>query len=315
MFAAFAKSSWVVALCPVILVGLIYGCQPSPLKSNPLSTKPVEVAAVISTRSPAATARAKQDVGEPVLAPASPTLIPTTTHTPTPWVTATPRATPTTAPTATATPIGACELRLPDDGLLTILTLEYGISRDYVPADLIPLSDYLPNSVTLGYPTEIRHIVLESLIKLIDDMHTDGLEPTIISGYRSYAAQAIAWSKWLVREPDRAAILSAPPGHSEHQLGTTLDFGSPELAGIVDEEEIEFHTYFYMTSESMWLAENAHSYGFTLSFPRQAFELTGFYYEPWHYRYVGIELATRLKDEGSFLTQYQFESQPIPCIP
>jgi len=149
---------------------------------------------------------------------------------------------------------------------------------------------------------------------MVEDMQAAGLRLFIISGYRSYASQAIAWNKWLAREGDRGAIVSAPPGHSEHQLGTTVDFGSPELEEIVG-EEIEFHTYFFRTREGLWLAENAPKYGFTLSYPRQAFDLTGFYYEPWHYRYVGVELATHLHQTGSFLTEYQLLTQEPPCIP
>jgi D-alanyl-D-alanine carboxypeptidase len=83
----------------------------------------------------------------------------------------------------------------------------------------------------------------------------------------------------------------------------------------VGSDDVEFHTYFYKTSEGIWLAENAHRYGFTLSYPREAFELTGFYYEPWHYRYVGVEMATMLKEIEMFLTEYQLLTQPEPCIP
>jgi D-alanyl-D-alanine carboxypeptidase len=204
---------------------------------------------------------------------------------------------------------------VPGDDLLAIVTLDYGLSRDFVPSNLVPLSSYLPSGVTLGYPTELRQIVIEPLVHMITDMQDADLQPMILSGYRSYAAQAIAWNKWLVQEPDRAQILSAPPGYSEHQLGTTIDIGSPELPDIMEQEDIQFHTYFYMTSESIWLVENAHKYGFTLSYPREALELTGFYYEPWHHRYVGIEIASHLKEVETFLAHYQFDTQPIPCIP
>lgn len=204
---------------------------------------------------------------------------------------------------------------MPEDDLFTIVTQTYGLSRDYEPADLVPLSDYLPVTVTLGYPTEVRRVVVEPLVQLIDDMHASGLRPTVNSGYRSYSAQVIAWNKWLGNQPETAAVFSAQPGHSEHQLGTTVDFGSPELPDIVGIEDVEFHTYFYQTSEGIWLAENAHRYGFTLSYPREAFELTGFYYEPWHYRYVGEEMATMLKEIDMFLTEYQLLTQPEPCIP
>lgn len=208
-----------------------------------------------------------------------------------------------------------CDERVPSDDLLTLVTLEYGLSREYEPADLVPLADYMPPSITLGYPTEIRKIIAQPLETMINDMRAVGLQPTIISGYRSYAAQAIAWNKWLTLEPERVSILSAPPGHSEHQLGTTVDFGSPELADIVGQEEIEFHTYFYQTSEGIWLEEHAHEYGFVLSYPRNALEVTGFYYEPWHFRFVGTELAAELKEKDLILTEHLLDLQPLPCLP
>ena len=237
------------------------------------------------------------------------------TNTPEPTATATASPTVTPSPTPTATPIGPCDARMPQDDLFTIVTQTYGLSRDYAPQDLALLTDYLPVDVTLGYPTELRQVALGPLIQMIADMQNAGLQPWILSGYRSYSAQAISWEKWNREEPERAAILSARPGHSEHQLGTTLDFGSPELAEIVGIEDIEFHTYFYQTSEGIWLAENAHRYGFTLSYPRGAQELTGFFYEPWHFRYVGEEMATFLHDAETYLTEYQLINQPEPCIP
>lgn len=241
--------------------------------------------------------------------PATPTTAATATPTPTPEATPTPTATPT------ATPIPLCSERMPDaNNLLTIVTLTYGISREYEPQDLVTIDSQLPFAVTLGYPTEVRESALQPLVDLIAAMQAEGLNPFIISGYRSYASQAIAYAKWKEKYPDTASILSARPGFSEHQLGTTVDFGSPELASIVG-EEIEFHTYFYQTSEGKWLTENAHKYGWTLSYPRDAFELTGFFYEPWHYRYVGVELATMLHEEETFLTAYLFNTYPVPCIP
>lgn len=200
-------------------------------------------------------------------------------------------------------------------GLTALVTAQYGISANYVPPGLVELSSYLPMTVTLGYPTQIRGIVAEPLAEMIADMHAAGLRPTIISGYRSYSAQSIARTKWQTEHPDRVSIISALPGHSEHQLGTTIDFGSPELPALVGDEEIEFHTNFYMTSEGQWLTENAHEYGFVLSYTRETFELTGMYYEPWHFRYVGKEMATMLKQEGVSLISYLLSSEPPPCIP
>ncbi len=285
---------------------LLAGCQPTIAEAvaqtavpTPLSPTPV----MTNTAVPAATHTIAS------AAPDTPTPLPTSTATPTPQATDTPTATPT------ATPIASCTQRVPQDDLLTLVTLTYGLSRDYEPQDLVSINDYFGVDVTLGYPNQIRAVAIEPLVAMVTDMQTAGLKPQLISGYRSYYSQSVAFSKWLELNPDSATIVSAPPGHSEHQLGTAVDFGSPELADVVGQPDIEFHTYFFKTSEGLWLLENAHRYGFTLSYTREAFELTGFYYEPWHYRYVGVEMATQLKEMGMTLTEYQLINQPEPCIP
>ena len=215
----------------------------------------------------------------------------------------------------TATPIASCTQRVPQDDLLTIVTQQYSLSRDYAPGDLVSLNDLLPFAVTKGYPNQLRQVAAEPLAAMIAEMQAAGLQPQLISGYRSYAQQEIAYRKWQEKEPERAAILSARPGHSEHQLGTAVDFGSPELPDIVGVPDIEFHTYFYQTSEGVWLGENAHRFGFTLSYPRDGSDITGFFYEPWHFRYVGVELATALHESGQTLTAYQLANLPQPCVP
>jgi D-alanyl-D-alanine carboxypeptidase len=289
----------------IILSHTLAGCQEAAVvvsaTSTPIAT--AQLTAFMATPSPGTT-RLMTSQQPP---------LPTPVHTSTRPPEAT--ATPSPSPTPTATPIGLCSERMPANGLTTLVTAEYGLSRDYVPPSLISISNYLPLTVTLGYPTQVRAIVAEPLVEMINDMHSAGLKPTVISGYRSYDAQAIAWAKWQEKHPDRASIISAPPGHSEHQLGTTIDFGSPELSTLVGDDEIEFHTNFYLTGEGKWLSEHAHEYGFVLSYPRETFELTGMYYEPWHYRYVGQEMAILLKDRGISLISYLTSDQPPPCIP
>jgi D-alanyl-D-alanine carboxypeptidase len=245
-------------------------------------------------------------------APPPPTVTAIPTVTPSPTAAST--DTPTPTPTWTPPPIGLCNNRVPsDDDLLTLVTHEYGLGRDYEPADLVPLADYFPVNITLGFPNEIRAVAIEPLVNMVNAMEAAGLRPFIISAYRSYSAQSIAWAKWVEYNPDYAAGLSARPGHSEHQLGTTIDFGSPELETVTGIEDIEFHTYFYLTSEGAWLTAHAHEYGFALSFPPDTLEITGFYYEPWHFRYIGIELATQLKEQDTYLIKYLLENFPLPC--
>jgi zinc D-Ala-D-Ala carboxypeptidase len=297
----------------ILVAGLLVSCRPD-------STPPSTIAVHLTEQNkPAAKVDKNQSLALELNTPQSATNTPIsfTLQAIESTSTAVPSSTPspTAVSTPTPTPIGSCEIRMPEDDLLAVVTLNYNLSRDYEPEDLVLLTDYLPMSVTLGYPSQIRREALDPLLDMIGDMQAEGLAPRVVSAYRSYAAQAIAWNKWNKLYPEHASIISAPPGHSEHQLGTVVDFGSPELAGIVGQDDIEFHTYFYKTNEGIWLAENAHQYGFTLSYPLEAFELTGFYYEPWHYRYVGVEIATRLKQLGTTLTEYQLANNSQPCIP
>ncbi len=284
---------------------MIAGCQ---------GATAVSMAEVQEGAATAVSTATHQPTSQPTLLPTSqPTHQPTSQPTIPPPPTSTPLPTVTPSPTATAVP--ACDQRLPDDSLFTIVTLIYGLSRDYEPADLVDLNEHLPQRVTQGYPTQLRQVAVQPLVLMIADMEAAGLHPQVLSGYRSYSAQAIAWAKWNESHPDSASIVSAPPGHSEHQLGVTVDLGSPELPDIVGEEDIEFHTYFYMTREGQWLLEHAHEYGFTLSYPREAFEATGFYYEPWHYRYVGVEMAMQVREAGISFTEYLLAQNPQPCVP
>ena len=296
----------------VLLLLLLGGCQPQ--TSNTVAALPDSTATLVATTAPLPT-----PITPHIVLPTSTAvpLPPTITAVPTQFHTATPTQTATSVPTATmtATPIASCTQRVPQDDLLTIVTQQYSLSRDYAPGDLVSLNDLLPFAVTKGYPNQLRQVAAEPLAAMIAEMQAAGLRPQLISGYRSYAQQEIAYRKWQEKEPERAAILSARPGHSEHQLGTAVDFGSPELPDIVGVPDIEFHTYFYQTSEGVWLGENAHRFGFTLSYPRDGSDITGFFYEPWHFRYVGVELATTLHESGQTLTAYQLANLPQPCVP
>lgn len=253
----------------------------------------------------------------PTLAPPTgPTARPTTTPSPTPTLTPTSTYTPTPSPTSTKQ---ACRSRAPDpNNLLFVVSKDFGLGPDYEAPNLVSLSDYFDHTITRGYPTEVSEIIIDPLLRMISDMRSAGLDPYIISGYRGYWAQEVAYLKWKEKEPDRVAILSALPGHSEHQLGTTIDFGSYNLHEYLDDSfprNTQFHTLFYKTPEGIWLNDNAHRYGFTLSYPLSAWEITGFYYEPWHYRYVGVGNATVLKENFVSLTEYQLNQDPWPCIP
>jgi D-alanyl-D-alanine carboxypeptidase len=112
------------------------------------------------------------------------------------------------------------------------------------------------------------------------------------SGFRSYKNQQGLYSR--TRDTRGLAVaekLSARPGHSEHQLGLAADFSVKGQGCVI-------MVCFGKTEAGIWLAENAHEFGFVLRYPKGYKPITGFQYEPWHFRYIGVELATEMKTKG-----------------
>lgn len=116
----------------------------------------------------------------------------------------------------------------------------------------------------------------------------------ISSGYRSYATQSTLYNRYVKRDGQAAADrYSARPGYSEHQTGLAFDIIK---AGMTSDPAT--------LSSWSWLAENAHNYGFILRYPEGKESVTGYQSEPWHYRYVGIELAQKVHASGLTLEEY-----------
>ena len=212
-------------------------------------------------------------------------------------------ATRTTAPPTTAMPIRtppACEYDdqptaydREEDWFRTIVDTIYAVPEQYRPSDLVPASE-------ANYSAEyhIRAIIAEDLNWLRNGILEAGVpEVAILAAYRSVEDQAAlfgAREQEMGFEP--AAEGTARPGHSEHHLGTTVDF---RLIGETDVDQT-----FGDTPTGKWLEEHAWEYGFILSYPRGAEEITCYKYEPWHFRYVGRDLARRVHESGLPLRQY-----------
>ncbi|MCP4416311.1 MAG: M15 family metallopeptidase [Chloroflexi bacterium] len=307
-------------LVPTIVVSDITPDVSDSVTATELSSLPQPTATAQSTFTatavlPEATPTAPNTVEPSPLPTTTPTLTPedlTPTITPTPSLepTATywPTVTRQVLSEAEAAGLVPCQNRAVSGELLEFVTQQYSLPQFYVPADLTELSDYFDSSVTLNQSLFVRPFVIDSLQRMIAEMHTAGLRPSILSAYRSYGEQALAWQWWESQYPGRVAIMSARPGHSEHQLGTTVDFGSPALDHL-------FHVDFANTAEGVWLSNNAHRFGFTLSYPANTYSITGFKYEPWHFRYVGQEMAQSLFNSGQILTSWQVINLQPACIP
>ena len=273
--------------------------------STAVAPDSVTTAAPVGSQTPASLT---PDPPTPTLTPASTVAALLSTPAPTPTPTLWPTVTRQVLPPEIAAGLMPCSQRTVPDELLILVTQQFALPESYAPTDLVLLDDIFGDSVTVGIENQVRQIILDPLQQIIEAMHAAGLHPSILSGYRSYDVQYLAWKWWNSQYPERVAIMSARAGYSEHQLGTTVDFGSPEIDHL-------FHVDFANTQEGLWLRDNAHRYGFTMSYPANSYAITGFKYEPWHFRYVGAELATQLYTSGQILTQWQLEHLPPPCIP
>lgn len=184
-----------------------------------------------------------------------------------------------------------------------IASKHFALPTTYVPNDLtvpeVPLR--LAKSEE---QMQIRGIVATDLTALFTDAAKNGLQLEFGSGYRSAAYQKQLYTGYVASmgqaEADRS---SARPGHSEHQTGLALDF--TRIDGKCHLEEC-----FGTLEEGIWLAKSAHTYGFVLRYPQNKEQTTGYIYEPWHYRYVGKELAAELYRTGTQTLEEFFSLAP-----
>jgi zinc D-Ala-D-Ala carboxypeptidase len=170
----------------------------------------------------------------------------------------------------------------------------HSLPPDYVPKDLVPLQDY--RVPTLGNDV-LRSEAAESLGHLVEGAAANGEELVVASAYRSYEEQHFSHERLMSVFGTDADGMSAAPGHSQHQLGTAIDFTNA-AAGY------QVWRPFAQTSAYWWLEHHAWEYGFVLAYPRGKEEQTGYRWEPWHYRYVGVEDAKRLEKKNLSLQEF-----------
>lgn len=181
-----------------------------------------------------------------------------------------------------------------DPELLAKYSKVFFLSENYAPVRLVDI----PPEYLYVEKSELQVIpeVLPYLQKLLDQAKEDGIDLYVQSAYRSFGAQESLKNQYsVIYGAGTANQFSADQGYSEHQLGTALDFITTGTGGQL--------SGFDRTSAYAWLEKNAYHYGFVLSYPKD----NGYYiFEPWHWRFVGVKLATDLnKSGGSFYTMDQ----------
>ena len=173
---------------------------------------------------------------------------------------------------------------------LMIVNKHYKIENNYKPGNLVTvLSEH-------GYPNKIRADVYEEFKKMYNAAKNDNVSIFIASPYRSYSDQNALYTYYVNTDGKKNAdTYSARPGFSEHHTGLAMD--------LIPEYGLDLDT-FENSDGFKWMQENAYKYGFILRYPKDKEYITGYIYEPWHYRYVGISAATTIKNEGLTFEEY-----------
>lgn len=181
-----------------------------------------------------------------------------------------------------------------DISLLYLTDKKHYLPDGYAPRDIVPLTkggDYNINRNSLS----LRREAYDALVKMARAARADGVTLLASSTYRSYEYQITVYNKWVALEGQEAADReSARPGTSQHQLGTVIDFGSIDNT-------------FAETRAGKWMAANSEKFGWSLSFPDGYEDVTGYIWESWHFRYIGVEACNFQRKYFSDIQQFMLE--------
>ena len=177
-----------------------------------------------------------------------------------------------------------------------LVNKKHSIPIDYTPKELV-----IPNVATQTNKSNdersVRADIEIPLINMFTAASNAGYQLMVSSGYRSAALQQSILNNAIGSVGLTAANQAvALPGQSEHQIGLATDISTIS-------HNCYFDTCFGDTNDGQWLANNSYKYGFILRYPSGKESITGYQYEPWHFRYVGIDLATALRDSGLTLDE------------
>lgn len=183
-----------------------------------------------------------------------------------------------------------------EKGLLILVNKEHPIDQDYKPEDLVKIRYYVADrSETTRY---MRAEAADAFHGLVENASEEGIELRMTTAFRSYDFQKILFDSYAEKEGEAAAnTYSARPGQSEHQTGLAVDVSSPSVGYQLTGKYSE-------TKEGKWLAEHAHEFGFIIRFPKGKEDITGYQYEPWHIRYVGLASAREIHERNLTLEEF-----------
>ena len=176
------------------------------------------------------------------------------------------------------------------DSIDVLVNKNHQLDKNYIPNDLVKLSLICANEDKF-----LRQEAALNFEEMCLDARKQGYKIIAVSSYRSYFYQEELYNYYVRTLGEKKALeASAKPGHSEHQTGLVIDI----------EGSIGKYSDFETTEEFIWMKENAYKYGFILRYPKNKKNITGFKYEPWHYRYVGKDVAKIIHENNITLEEY-----------
>ncbi|MBQ7060917.1 MAG: M15 family metallopeptidase, partial [Clostridia bacterium] len=257
--------------------------------------QPAEVAVNDHTEAPAATIPYTVDT-EPPATPA-----------PTPGPTAAPGETPYGTPKPTPEPLP--EGYLTDWERTRLVNFRHRLADDYVPHDLVNAREFFGSVCDCKLDTTKIQLEVAVYAKLMFEAAAKEGVPHKYFLRNAYRTQSLQWEMWRERvsgspyygsDPYSYPVGTMPGNASEHCAGLALDIASLNYPNC----DIGFGG----TQEGKWLRDNAHRFGFILRYPEDKVHITGVHFEPWHFRYVGVELATEIHSRGICLEEYYGET-------
>ena len=176
------------------------------------------------------------------------------------------------------------------DSLLVVANKKHRLPVGYEPEDLRQPDVQMLNNCYL------REDCAQALEEMFTGAWNDGIYLVLGSAYRAESLQEQLYNGYVEQYgQEEADTISSRPGYSDHQTGLAVDISDHDASTYLTEE-------FESTEEGMWLKEHAHEYGFIMRYPKGKADVTGYAYEPWHFRYVGTQTAAEIYEAGEWYT-------------
>ncbi len=190
------------------------------------------------------------------------------------------------------------------DSVTVVVNKQRPLPLDYRAVDLYAPPVKLRQSASTEN-MQVRQVMEADLVAMFEAANEAGLQLAIGSAYRSAATQKTLYNGYVASSGQvYADLTSARPGFSEHQTGLSIDFVRFDGSCFIEK-------CFADTAEGTWLANNAHRFGFVLRYPLNKTDITGYDFEPWHFRYLGVEPATAIYEQNITVEEF-FELGPAP---